>query len=115
MEVRTIQITDQAVKWLKTLLESENKSPEEYGLRLAVRGGGCSGFTLVMLFDKPKEGDQVFPKDGVKVLVDPKSLQHIDGSILHYVQKLQGAGFTLINPNIKHSCGCGSSFATATK
>ncbi|MFQ5796984.1 MAG: HesB/IscA family protein [Candidatus Bipolaricaulia bacterium] len=108
-----IQISNEAAKWMKIHLASEDKSPEEYGLRLAVRSGGCSGLELDMRFDAPTDKDQIFSRNGVMVLVDPKSFEYLDDSALHYVHKLQGAGFMLMNPNITRACGCGSSFSVS--
>ncbi len=105
-----ITISDKAAVKLKDLLETEKKPADQFGLRLGVRGGGCSGLSYVMAFDTPKEGDQTFTKEGVRVFVDPKSLLYVDGSELDYVDALTGAGFAIRNPNAKGSCGCGESF-----
>jgi iron-sulfur cluster assembly protein len=80
-------------------------------LRLGVRGGGCSGFGYVIEFaDEPGARDRVFEFDGLKVLVDPKSLVLLNGSTLDYETKLMGHGFKFVNPNEKTACGCGESF-----
>jgi iron-sulfur cluster assembly protein len=80
-------------------------------LRLGVKGGGCSGFSYVMEFcDEAGARDRVFDFDGVKVLVDPKSLVFLNGTTLDYETKLMAHGFKFVNPNEKTACGCGESF-----
>lgn len=105
-----ITITDAAAKKIRGLLEGEQKAPAEYGLRLGVVGGGCSGLSYRLAFDSPRPADQVFEKDGVRVLVDARSLLYVDQSTLDYTESLQGSQFRIENPNVKGSCGCGSSF-----
>lgn len=109
-----IGISDKAAEKLKGLMEAEKKDPALFGLRLGVQGGGCSGMTYFMDFDEVKADDKVFTAaaNGVKVLVDPRSILYLSGSILDYSEGLMGAGFTIKNPNVKSSCGCGSSFNT---
>ena len=109
-----IAISDKAAEKLKDLMVAEKKDPAEFGLRLGVQGGGCSGMTYFMDFDTAREDDKVFthPAAGVKVLVDPKSILYLSGSILDYSEGLMGAGFSIKNPNVKGSCGCGQSFTT---
>ena len=106
-----VTLTDKAAEKIKTLLAAENKTAE-YGLRLGVKGGGCSGLEYLMDFDVQKDGDKIFEKDGAKVIVDPKSMLYINNSVLDFAESLQGSGFTLKNPNVKSSCGCGHSFNT---
>jgi iron-sulfur cluster assembly protein len=106
---RTISIADSAVKRLRALLESRN-TPEA-GLRVAVRGGGCSGLSYLMEWaEKPREKDKIFERDGVRVFVDPKSYLYLMGTELSYEEGLMASGFKLQNPNVKSSCGCGESF-----
>jgi iron-sulfur cluster assembly protein len=109
-----IGISDKAAEKLKGLMEAEKKDPAVFGLRLGVQGGGCSGLTYFMDFDEQKPDDKVFthPVAGVRVLVDPKSILYISGSILDYTEGLMGAGFAIKNPNVKGTCGCGHSFQT---
>jgi iron-sulfur cluster assembly protein len=109
-----IAITDKAAEKLKELMTAEKKDPATFGLRLGVQGGGCSGLTYFMDFDTQREDDKVFahPAAGVKVFVDPRSILYISGSILDYSEGLMGAGFSIKNPNVKGSCGCGHSFTT---
>ena len=107
--VEPITLTDQAASKIKELLgEQENAS--EQALRVAVRGGGCSGFQYALAFDKRKDDDHVFERDGVNVVVDKTSMQFVFGSEVDYVDGLQGAGFAVNNPNVEAACGCGSSF-----
>jgi iron-sulfur cluster assembly protein len=104
-----VTIADSAVKRLKLLLADRN-TPQA-GLRIAVRGGGCSGLAYHMEWaEQPRERDKVFERDGVRVFVDPKSYLYLLGTELVYEEGLMASGFKLQNPNIKSSCGCGESF-----
>ena len=80
------------------------------GASVAVKGGGCSGFQYALALDSPKDDDHVFEHNGVSVVVDKVSMQFVFGSEVDYVDGLQGAGFTVNNPNVVAACGCGSSF-----
>jgi len=82
----------------------------EGGLRVKVVGGGCSGLTYKMDLDRPREGDKVFTQDGASIIVDRKSFLYLKGTVLDWGDDLMSSGFTLQNPNVKRSCGCGSSF-----
>ena len=104
-----ITLSDKAASKVKEILTSENR--ETSALRLAVKGGGCSGFTYTLNFDdNTGETDQVFEDKGVKIVVDAKSFVFLSGTQLDYTDGLSGAGFTFSNPNATRSCGCGSSF-----
>jgi iron-sulfur cluster assembly accessory protein len=103
-----INITDTAAGKLKELLAGQQDA--EQALRVAVKGGGCSGFQYSLALDKPKEDDHVFEHNGVSVVVDKLSMQFVFGSEVDYVEGLQGAGFAVNNPNVVAACGCGSSF-----
>jgi iron-sulfur cluster assembly protein len=107
-----IVVSDKAAEKLCELMVAEKKDPAVYGLRLGVQGGGCSGMTYFMDFDTVREDDKVFANKGARVLVDPKSILYVSGSILEYSEGLMGSGFQIKNPNVKSSCGCGSSFNT---
>ena len=107
-----ITLTDTAAEKVKELLNGQGSDPEA-GLRLAVRGGGCSGFQYALAFDQLREGDQVFELADIRVLVDSESLPFVEGSEVDYVDGLQGAGFAVNNPNVVAACGCGQSFKTA--
>ena len=107
---RGITLHDSAVEQLRKLL-AERQTPEA-GLRLAVRGGGCSGLAYVMEWsEKPREKDKIFEREGVRVFVDPKSYLYLIGTEIVYESTLMASGFKLNNPNVKGSCGCGESFS----
>ena len=108
-ELQPITLTDGAASKIKELL-AEQENGAEQALRVAVRGGGCSGFQYSLAFDKRKDDDMVFERDGVNVVVDKTSMQFVFGSEVDYVDGLQGAGFAVNNPNVVAACGCGSSF-----
>jgi iron-sulfur cluster assembly protein len=103
-----ISITDTAAGKLKELLAGQQDTDQV--LRVAVKGGGCSGFQYSLALDKAKEDDHVFEHNGVSVVVDKPSMQFVFGSEVDYVEGLQGAGFAVNNPNVVAACGCGSSF-----
>ena len=107
-----VTLTDKATSKVKELMngQAEESVP---GLRVAVRGGGCSGFQYALAFDEQRDGDQVFEYQEIKLLVDSESMPFVDGSEVDYVEGLQGAGFAVNNPNVVASCGCGQSFKTA--
>jgi iron-sulfur cluster assembly protein len=104
-----ITLTENAASKIGELLAGQEDANEQ-ALRVAVRGGGCSGFQYALAFDKAKEDDHVFEVDGVAVIVDKVSMQFVFGSEVDYVEGLQGAGFQVNNPNVVAACGCGSSF-----
>ena len=110
-----IAISDKAAEKLKAMLEAEKKDPAVHGLRLGVKGGGCSGMAYQMDFDEPREDDKIFvhPTITARVIIDPKSILHVSGSVLDYSETLMSAGFALKNPNVTSSCGCGESFSTS--
>ena len=104
-----IILSDRAAEKIKELV-AEQPNGSEQALRVAVRGGGCSGFQYALAFDAPKQEDHRFTAKGVSVVVDKTSMQFVFGSEVDYVDGLQGAGFTVNNPNVVAACGCGSSF-----
>lgn len=102
-------IGDLAAVRLKKLLD-ERQTPNA-GLRVAVKGGGCSGLSYSIEWaEQPRERDKIFERDGVRCFVDPKSYLYVMGSILEYEETLMASGFKLVNPNVKSACGCGESF-----
>jgi len=104
-----ISLSPQALEHVKQLMQQEQQAGA--ALRVGVKGGGCSGLSYVMGFETTvREQDQVFEQDGVKIVVDPKSLLYLDGTFIEYQGGLGGQGFAFKNPNAKSSCGCGSSF-----
>jgi iron-sulfur cluster insertion protein len=105
-----ITITVKAAEKVNEIAKEEDLGGQ--GLRLRVVGGGCAGFSYDLYFeDKPTEMDEEFESRGVKLFVDPLSYQYLDGTEIDYVESLQGAGFKFQNPNVKSTCGCGSSFS----
>jgi iron-sulfur cluster assembly protein len=104
-----ITLTDKATEKINELLAAQQDASDQ-ALRVAVRGGGCSGFQYSLAFDKPREDDHVFQHNGVSVIVDKTSMQFVFGSEVDFVDGLQGAGFAVNNPNVVAACGCGSSF-----
>lgn len=107
-----ITVTQSAMQEVRRLIEREQKS--NVGLRVGVKGGGCSGMTYVVNLDEatPKSNDQVFEQDELKILIDAQSHQYLDGMTIDYKSSLMGGGFEFSNPNAKKSCGCGTSFTT---
>jgi iron-sulfur cluster assembly protein len=108
-----VHLTDQGAEKVREFLESQGLADETAGLRVGVRGGGCSGFQYQLAFDETRDGDAVFEDHGLRLLVDNQSLPYVDGSTVDYVDSLQGAGFQVNNPNVVAACGCGSSFRVA--
>jgi len=104
-----ITLTDNAASKIKELLAGQENASDQ-ALRVAVRGGGCSGFQYALAFDKKRDDDNVFEHNGVAVIVDKVSMQFVFGSEVDFVDGLQGAGFAVNNPNVVAACGCGSSF-----
>jgi len=107
-----VLVTESAVRHIREVLAKEGVSPQEGGLRLGVKGGGCSGLSYAMSVDaRPRENDNIFEFDGVRVFVDPKSFVFLRGLTLDYEETLIRQGFNYINPNSTRSCGCGTSFS----
>jgi iron-sulfur cluster assembly protein len=105
-----ITLTENAVKEVKRLIEVQDQ--KDLGLRVGVKGGGCSGMSYTLNFEPGvREHDQVLEVEGVKVVVDSKSLLYLEGTTLDYVSGLNGSGFKFNNPTASRSCGCGSSFS----
>jgi iron-sulfur cluster assembly protein len=105
-----ITITESAAQKIQALLAEEPESDVNV-LRVAIQGGGCSGFQYALGFDRgPQDGDNEIEMHGVKVVVDPFSAPYLTGSEIDYVDALMGAGFAINNPNVQAACGCGSSF-----
>ena len=106
-----IKLTEKAVSEIKRIKE-QNNIPESHGLRVGVKGGGCSGLTYVLGFDSEmRKGDQIFELHGVRVFIDPKSLFFLSGTELDFSDGLNGRGFVFNNPKATKTCGCGSSFS----
>jgi iron-sulfur cluster assembly protein len=103
-----IELTDQAAARIRQLVTEKGRA--DGGLRVKVVGGGCSGLTYKMDLDDIRQGDKVFEHAGAKLVVDRKSFLYLNGTVLDYQDGLMSSGFNLQNPNVKRSCGCGSSF-----
>jgi iron-sulfur cluster assembly protein len=108
-----ITLTDKGAEKVREFLAAQGTDMDTAGLRVGVRGGGCSGFQYNLAFDQEKDGDAVFEDHGLKLMVDKPSLPYVAGSIIDYVDSMQGAGFQVNNPNVVAACGCGSSFRVA--
>jgi iron-sulfur cluster assembly protein len=105
-----IQVTPVATTKVKEIMGQQNPAPT--ALRVAVVGGGCSGFSYHMAFENAENAtDNVYEFDGLKVLVDQMSEMYLEGVSIDYIETLEGAGFKFNNPNVKSTCGCGSSFS----
>jgi len=105
-----VQLTETAVTKVKEILDTQEPKPA--GLRIAVVGGGCSGFSYSMAFEtSPGMLDKTYSFDGLKVFVDQASLLYLDGAEVDFVESIEGSGFKFNNPNVKSTCGCGSSFS----
>jgi iron-sulfur cluster assembly accessory protein len=108
-----VHFTEQGAEKVQAFLATQEADVSTAGLRVGVRGGGCSGFQYQLAFDEQRDGDVVFEDHGLRILVDSQSLPYVDGSSIDYVDSLQGAGFQVLNPNVVAACGCGSSFRVA--
>jgi iron-sulfur cluster assembly protein len=105
-----LQLTPMAVTKVKEILLQQTPAPT--GLRVAVVGGGCSGFSYHMAFENQvnESSDNIYNFDGLQVLVDQMSEMYLEGVSIDYIESLDGSGFKFNNPNVKSTCGCGSSF-----
>src|ERR1700744_1798553 len=108
-----ITLTDKSAEKVREFLSTQDAIASTAGLRVGVRGGGCSGFQYALAFDEQRSGDVVFEDKGIRLLVDNPSLPYVSGSTIDFVDGLQGAGFKVENPNVIAACGCGSSFRVA--
>jgi iron-sulfur cluster assembly protein len=104
-----VQITEKALVEIQRLKAAE--PPENEGLRLGVKGGGCSGMSYKIAFDKRNDNDYVVEAEDVKVFIDPKSAIYLKGITLDFQDGLEGKGFVFVNPNASNTCGCGESFS----
>ena len=105
-----VQLTEVAAGKVKEIMSQQSPAPSV--LRVAVVGGGCSGFSYHMAFDNSENpSDNVYEFEGVKLVVDQMSEMYLDGVQIDYIETLEGAGFKFNNPNVKSTCGCGSSFS----
>ena len=108
---KLITVTPKAAEKIQEFMAEETEKPEY--LRVYVQGGGCSGLSYGMGFEKvPEEDDLVMEENGVKLLVDSYSVDHLKGANVDYIESLMGSGFKINNPNVVKSCSCGHSFST---
>lgn len=108
---KIVELTEKAVEHVQKIFESEGKSPDQFGLRLSVVGGGCSGFSYKIDFGEKKENDNISTFSGIQVFIDPKSSIYLKGVVLDFKDGLNGKGFVFTNPNATNTCGCGESFS----
>jgi iron-sulfur cluster assembly accessory protein len=105
-----VNLSETAITKVKEILDTQEPKPA--GLRISVVGGGCSGFSYSMAFETaPNMLDKTYNYDGLKVFVDQASMLYLDGAEVDYVESLEGSGFKFNNPQVKSTCGCGSSFS----
>lgn len=109
VDPKPVSLSAKAAEKVKEIRQQENIEAS-YGLRLRIVGGGCSGFSYDLYFDQATESDQKLESYGLELIVDPMSMQYLMGTEIDYVEGLYGAGFKFGNPNVKSTCGCGSSF-----
>jgi iron-sulfur cluster assembly protein len=107
-----VTLSDIAAEKVREFMQGQS-AEGGVGLRVGVRGGGCSGFQYALALDEQREDDHVFDTSGIRVLVDPASLQYVEGSTVDFTESFMGSGFEVSNPNVVSSCGCGSSFRVA--
>ena len=104
-----ITITESAARAIKE--QAVKRGTPDAALRAGIRGGGCTGFSYLFewAYGQPRDTDETFERDGVRLIVDPKSLVYLDGTELDFVRSMMGYGFKFNNPNVKSTCGCGES------
>ena len=107
-----VTLSDIAAEKVREFMQGQS-AEGGVGLRVGVRGGGCSGFQYALALDEQREDDHVFDTSGIRVLVDPASLQYVEGSTVDFTESFMGSGFEVSNPNVVSSGGCGSSFRVA--
>jgi iron-sulfur cluster assembly protein len=105
-----ITLTDGAIRQLQDIMDRQD-IPSGYGLRVGVKGGGCSGFSYVLGFDEQKEKDDVFEINGIQVLMQKSHTMYLMGMEIDFVEGLNNRGFSFNNPNADETCGCGTSFS----
>jgi len=106
-----LSLTEKAVQQVREAIASQEESEGYTGIRVAVVGGGCSGFQYSMKLEREsREGDRIVEVDGFKVYVDEQSRHYLEGTEIDYIETPQGAGFKFNNPNVRGTCGCGESF-----
>jgi iron-sulfur cluster assembly protein len=111
-QTNPIVLTDLAVKEIKHIIQDQNFGPVVY-VRIAVRGGGCSGFTHLFTLDENynEKNDVLYHQDGLTIVIDKRSAMYLDGTTVDFLEQLDKRGFKFTNPAVKTTCGCGSSFS----
>jgi len=104
-----VSLTQGALEELKRIMSEQNIAPD-HGLRVGIKGGGCSGFSYILGFDVPKEKDSIYDLDGMKVFMEKSHTMYLIGMEIDFVNGLNNRGFTFNNPNATETCGCGTSF-----
>ena len=107
-----VTLTDIAAQKVQEFMAGQG-AEAEVGLRVGVKGGGCSGFQYALALDEKRADDHVFDASGIRVLVDPASMQYVDGSTVDFTESFMGSGCEVANPTVVAACGCGSSFRVA--
>ncbi len=108
----SVNVTPRAAQQIKAQLGRRAQSNPLSGIRLGVKGGGCSGMSYVIEFcDSPRSKDQLFEVEGARIYVDPKSLIYLNGTTFDFVDTFQQKGFKFVNPQVRSECGCGESFS----
>ena len=105
-----IALTEKALAEVKNIMQEKNV-PAEYGLRIGVQGGGCSGMSYLLGFDKPKDSDEIYNLEGLNLIMDKKHAMYVLGMEVDFQDGLNARGFVFNNPQAKSTCGCGSSFS----
>lgn len=107
-----VTLTEAAAREVRNIIEQQELDKDKVRLRVGVKGGGCSGFSYLLdLTESQKPTDEVFEQHGIKLIVDPKSLLYLNGTVIDFRDEIMGRGFIFQNPNATTTCGCGSSFA----
>lgn len=110
IQTKPISLTQGALLQLRRIYNEQNLS-EEHGLRIGVKGGGCSGFSYVLGFDVQKDKDEVYELDGFRIFMEKSHAIYLLGMEVDWIDGLNNRGFTFSNPNAKETCGCGTSFS----
>lgn len=110
-QTQIVDLTESAIRQVKKLLDHEAKHAEQFGLRLSIKGGGCSGLSYDLKFDEKQDKDMIQDHESFKVFIDPKSAIYLKGMTVDFDDGLTGKGFDFKNPNATNTCGCGDSFS----
>jgi iron-sulfur cluster assembly protein len=111
-EQAAVILTPLAAKEIGRIISEQELDPAKVRLRVGVKGGGCSGFSYILdLTETQKDSDEILEQHGIQIIVDPKSLLYLGGTMVDFKDEIMGRGFVFSNPNANTSCGCGSSFS----